>query len=103
MKKSIIRQEMADQEIAVLAMEEAEYQQLLRGSKPFSLHPTWAAYCVWLEQCVQKGIACSWPIQVQHGTAVEVQAFCWATKRDLDTTALCAYAVHLSRRETGNT
>lgn len=57
-KKSVVfRPELADEEIAVLAMNEAEYNQLLRAAKPATLHPTWQAYCAFVEERIQKGIA----------------------------------------------
>jgi hypothetical protein len=103
-KKSVsFRPEFADEEIAVLAMNEAEYNKLLCNANPATLHPTWQAYCAFVEERIQKGIARGWPVQVYEGDAIGVTAFILTHNRDLNIAALCAYALYLHGRQMGNT
>ncbi|MGP8491685.1 hypothetical protein ACT2FY_39340 [Paraburkholderia fungorum] len=90
-----------DQEVAVLAMEEAEYNELLRNAKPCALHSSWLDYCAWIDGCIQKGLDRGRPVKVYQGTAVRVSAFMWVSKRELETATLLAYALHLLCMEPG--
>lgn len=102
-QKSIHRPglEAGNQEVAVLAMEEAEYNKPLRRAQPGALHSTWLDYCAWVDDCIQKGLDRGWPVKVYQGTAIGVNAFMWASKRELETATLLAYALHLLRLEQG--
>jgi hypothetical protein len=102
-KNSIYRPglEAGDEKFAVLAIEEAEYNKLLGRAQPCALHASWRDYCAWVDDCIQEGVNRGWPVKVYEGTAQGVEAFMWASKRELETATLLAYARHLLRREQG--
>lgn len=90
-----------DEEVAVLHMEQAEYEQLVQSCGAAHHMPSWAGYQVWMDGQIQKGVASGFAVEVQEGTAVAVSAWLYAKKRDLDVAALSAYARHLLASEQG--
>lgn len=89
-----------DEQIAVLRIDRAEYEELLRDARARLLHRTWAEYCAWTEQLLQQGIDRGWPLHVVDGTAQGVFAFIDFSKGvELNPGALCAYAVKLLRSQ----
>ncbi len=96
-KKSFTsRHDLRDEEIAVLRIQMAEYDDLLRYAKPLTLHKDWASYNEWIEGCVQKGLDRGWPVEVYERTAQQILAYSWEKcGGNLDTATLCAYALHI--------
>lgn len=93
--------DLRDEEVAVLQMQQAEYEQVVQDHDAALHMPSWAGYQRWVDDQVQKGIARGFAVEVEEATAIAVSAWLYATKRDLDVAALSAYARHLLARKLG--
>lgn len=91
----IRRTDRPDHIVAVLEMEKADYEQVVRRAAPYAVHPTWDAYRAWIEKLVEDGARRGRPVAMERCTHVQLDAFCFAAGVKLDTDAMLAYAAHL--------